>query len=68
LTWLWAQYEQVAISAAVAFWAWVLWRVVLAFVHNWRDAAAKLCGSLALLSAILALLWAAHLSDKYLGH
>jgi hypothetical protein len=66
VTWLLQLYKDFALGTAVIFWVWVLLQVVGAFVTEPRQAAAKACGVLAWVFAMLAILWAAHLSDKYL--
>ncbi len=66
MTWLIQQWQDFALGLAVLFWVLVALRVVAAFFSNWRASAATLCGQLALLCAIVAGLWAAHLMDKWL--
>lgn len=65
MNWLWSQWQDFAFGCAILFagyvaiglarWAWTAPRAF----------AAKLCGELALLCGILAVLWAAHLGEKH---
>jgi hypothetical protein len=63
--WIWKQYQDFALGLAGIFWVMIAMKVVVAFIKDWRASAAALCGQLALVSAIVAGLWAAHLSDKW---
>jgi hypothetical protein len=66
VTWLLQQYKDFALGTAVIFWVLFLIGIVRMFLADPRQTAAKLCGSLTWLFTMLAILWAAHLSDKYL--
>src|SRR5262245_37494715 len=59
MTWLWAQYKD-ALGMAVSFWVFALIGVGWMFMAEPRQTAAKLCGSLAWLFTLLAILWASH--------
>lgn len=66
MAWLYQQFNDFAFGIAVIFWASAIIGLVRMFVTEPRQTAAKLCGSLAWFFTLLAILWAAHLSDKYL--
>ena len=65
-SWLWAQYKDFALGIAVIFWVFAIIGLLRMFIAEPRQTAAKLCGSLSWFCTLLAILWAAHLSDKYL--
>ena len=65
MMWLWHQFQNVALVIGGVFWIWVIWQIGLWARRDPRQFARVLCGDLALGFAILALLWAGHLSDKY---
>jgi cell division protein FtsW (lipid II flippase) len=66
VSYLWHQFGDLALVIAAVFWAWVIWRIIVWAKRSPRQFARTLCTELALLFGVLALLWAAHLSDKWL--
>jgi hypothetical protein len=57
--------NSVALALLLVLGVWFLAPLVVAFLQRPRAMTAKLCGELALFFALLAILWAAHLGDKY---
>jgi len=60
------QFQDFALGIALIFWGIALIGLVRMFRDEPRQTAAKLSGSLAWFFTLLAILWTAHLSDKYL--
>ncbi len=66
MSWLWPQYQHFALGIGLMFWVWVLIQIVRNSYVAPRAAARTACGVAAGVFTLLALLWAAHLGDKYL--
>ena len=65
MSWLWEQYCDFALGIAVIYGAYVLFDLACRFWQDPRGVGARICGSIAWFFTLLAILWAAHLSDKY---
>ena len=65
-SWLWSQFQDFALGIALISGATALIGLGGMLLTEPRQTAAKLCGSLAWFFTLLAVLWAARLSDKYL--
>lgn len=59
MTWLWHQFQDFALGIAAVFWIGVLLHLAIWSWRAPRQLGAVLCGELALLCAIVGLLWAA---------
>jgi hypothetical protein len=66
MAWLHQQYNDFTLGVALIFWGAVLVGLIRLLWTEPRQTARKLCGAAAWFFALLAILWAAHLSDKYL--
>jgi len=66
MIWLWQQLKDFAFGAGLLFWAWVAMQAAAHLFEDPRSFARRACGIGAGFSAILAVLWACHLADKYL--
>ncbi len=65
MIWLWQQFQDFALGVALLFWAWVVLQVFAYARVAPRPAARIACGLAAYAFSLLAVLWAAHLGDKY---
>ena len=65
MSWLWSQFQVFALGVAFIFWGAVCIGAVRWAYVDPRGFGAKACGSLAWFFFLLAVLWLAHLSDKY---
>lgn len=62
MSWLWQQWQDFALACAIIFGAYLAICLMRWAYTDPRGFAAKLCGELALLFGLLALLWGAHIS------
>ena len=66
MAWLHEQFNDFALGVAIIVWCSALLGLIRLLCTEPRETARKLCGVAAWFFALLAILWAAHLSDKYL--
>jgi hypothetical protein len=66
MAWLHQEFNGFALGVALIFWGAVLLGLIRLFWTEPRQTGAKLCGIAAWFLALLAILWTAHLADKYL--
>jgi hypothetical protein len=64
--WLWGQYRDFATGIALIFWALIFIGLARGAWAEPRRFGAKVCGSLAWFFFLLAALWGAHISDKWM--
>jgi hypothetical protein len=66
MSWAWGELKDFALGCAIIFWVFAFIGLARMSRQDPLGMLRAICGGLAVVFATLALLWIAHLSDKYL--